>query len=198
MLEALVITPVKDSIETTMETIKSVYNSDINAKYIIYNDFSTEETTSILTEHQATYNFELVNLKDVTNTPSPNYRLVLNIARKKAIELNLPLIIIESDVEVQKKTLSKLVALQNELSHSGMIGSVTTNISGEINFPYLNFRTAKKDIVNTNRSLSFCCTLLSLSLLKNSILLNFQIKNTGTMFLFPGGQNNLGSTTTWQ
>lgn len=167
MFEALVITPVKDSIVTTIETIRSVHASNTNVKYIIYNDFSSDETTQILTENQAKYNFELVNLKDLTSTPSPNYRLVLNMAQTKALELNLPLVIIESDVEVKNDTIARLVELSKKEKECGMVGSVTTDLSGQVNFPYLNFKNEKKLVVDTSHSLSFCCTLLTTELLKS-------------------------------
>ena len=166
MYEALVITPVKDSLATTKETIQSILKSGGNFWYSIYNDFSSEETTSELNRLSAEHGFELINLADVTNTPSPNYRLVLQLAQKKALEHNLPLIIVESDVEVLPETLSELVRQSKELSQCGMVGAVTHDHEGQINFPYLNFRGTKKEIVNTRHSLSFCCTLLTTDLLK--------------------------------
>lgn len=166
MFNALVITPVKDSLQTTLETIQSVCSSDTAIKYLIYNDFSTEETTSALTSHQDKYGFELINLKDITNTPSPNYRLVLTLAQQKAIEMNLPLIIVESDVDVKPDTFSQLLKIYSTHKNCGMVGSVTTDTNGEINFPYLNFKKSKQTIIDTSHSLSFCCTLLSPELLK--------------------------------
>ncbi|MDP2115562.1 MAG: glycosyltransferase family 2 protein, partial [Bacteroidota bacterium] len=62
MYEALVITPVKDSLNTTIETIESIHQSEGNFLYCIYNDFSTEETTRHLEEIKARYNFDLINL----------------------------------------------------------------------------------------------------------------------------------------
>lgn len=161
MFVALVITPVKDSLQTTLETIQSISASSVPVKHIVYNDFSTPETTSVLQKHQATYGFELVNLADITNTPSPNYRLVLNLAREKALDMMLPLIIVESDVEVAPDTLEKLVELSKNKKQCGMVGAVTTDTSGKVNFPYLNFKNQKLSLVDTNHSLSFCCTLLS-------------------------------------
>ena len=166
MFNALVITPVKDSLQTTLETIQSIHSSNVKIKHLVYNDFSTEETTSALIENQNKYGFDLINLKDITNTPSPNYRLVLTIAQQKAIEMNLPLIIIESDVEVKPDTISQLIKIHDNTKNCGMIGAVTTDTNGNINFPYLNFRKSKTTIINTNHSLSFCCTLLSPELLK--------------------------------
>lgn len=165
MYEALVITPVKDSLKTTEETIKSVLNSTGKFHYSIYNDFSTEETTSSLKKLSEELNFELINLSDITDTPSPNYRLVLQMAQLKALELNLPLIIIESDVEVQNNTISRLINSSIELENCGMVASITKDQNGKINFPYLNFKSTKKNIIKTKHSLSFCCTLLTPELL---------------------------------
>lgn len=166
MYEALVITPVKDSLETTIETIRSIHQSNGKFLYRIYNDFSTEETTQELEQIRSQYNFELINLSEITDTPSPNYRLVLQMAQKKALELNIPLIIVESDVEVKTDTLKELIRYSNELGSCGMVAAITKNMEGEINFPYLNFKSVKKDIVRTRHSLSFCCTLLTTELLK--------------------------------
>ena len=166
MYEALIITPVKDSLNTTIETIQSIHLSEGKFLYCIYNDFSTEETTLELKQFQLRYNFELINLAEITNTPSPNYRLVLQMAQKKALELNIPLIIVESDVEVNAVTFSELIRHSNELAKCGMIAAVTIDREGKINFPYLNFKSSKTDIIKTKHSLSFCCTLLTTELLK--------------------------------
>ena len=166
MYEALSITPVKDSLNTTIETIQSIHQSEGKFLYCIYNDFSTEETTHQLKQIQLQYNFDLINLAELTNTPSPNYRLVLQMAQKKSLELNIPLIIIESDVEVKTTTARELIRYSKELNNCGMVAAITVNREGEINFPYLNFKSSKKDIVKTKHSLSFCCTLLTTELLK--------------------------------
>lgn len=166
MYEALVITPVKDSLNTTIETIHSIRKSEGKFYYCIYNDFSTEETTLSLQKLQSEYHFELINLSEFTTTPSPNYRLVLQMAQKKALELNLPLIIVESDVEVQTNTLKELIKCSSQLFKCGMVAAITKDRDGKINFPYLNFKSVKKDIVKTTHSLSFCCTLLTIELLR--------------------------------
>ena len=166
MYEALIITPVKDSLNTTIETIQSIHQSEGKFLYCIYNDFSTEETTLKLEQLQHQYNFDLINLSDLTDTPSPNYRLVLQMAQQKALELNVPLIIVESDVEVKAGTARELIRYSKELAKCGMVAAITLNREGEINFPYLNFKSPKKDIIKTKHSLSFCCTLLTTELLK--------------------------------
>jgi len=165
MYEALVITPVKDSLKTTTETIQSIKNSTGNFFYYIFNDFSTEETTATLKSLSIQHHFELVNLAEITNTPSPNYRLVLQLAQEEALRLGLPLIIVESDVEVQQNTLSELVRHSKLLPECGMVGSITRDTEGKINFPYLNFKRAKQEVVKTRHSLSFCCTLITPALL---------------------------------
>ena len=171
MYEALVITPVKDSLNTTIETIQSIGNSDGKFLYSIYNDFSTEETTNTLKSMSLDYKFDLVNLSDITTTPSPNYRLVLQLAQKKALELGVPLIIIESDVEINPTTISELISQSKSLIHCGMVACITKDIDGKINFPYLNFKSTRKEIIQTRHSLSFCCTLLTPKLLNQY---NFQ------------------------
>ena len=73
-----IITPVKDSIDSTLETVKAIMESDILVPftYTVYNDFSTEENTHRLEEAARQWNFRLVNLSDLTDHPSPNYLLV--------------------------------------------------------------------------------------------------------------------------
>jgi len=166
MYQAIVITPVKDSLKTTTETINSIINSEGEFYYCVYNDFSTEETTRELMSLCSRYQFELINLADITSTPSPNYRLVLQLAQKKAISMDLPLIIVESDVEVKSNTLSELVSQSKKRLHCGMVAAVTKDEDGKINFPYLNFKKTREKIIKTKHSLSFCCTLLTTELLK--------------------------------
>ena len=78
-----IITPVKDSIELTLETIKATLASEISVPYTytVYNDFSTPENTAILEKASKEMGFRLVNLSDITDHPSPNYLLVLKMTR---------------------------------------------------------------------------------------------------------------------
>lgn len=70
-----VLTPVKDSIDFTLETIEAIMQSEVTVPftYTVYNDFSTEENTRRLEEASRRYGFRLINLSDVTSHPSPNY-----------------------------------------------------------------------------------------------------------------------------
>src|SRR5690606_39857519 len=60
----------------------------------------------------------------------------------------------------------KLLNYHQANSYAGMIGAITVDYDGKINFPYLKFKDTKENIIETNRSLSFCCTFLSLSFLE--------------------------------
>lgn len=166
MPQAIVITPVKDSVETTLKTIASIQASHPNTEHIVYNDFSTSETLEILEAHTAQFGFELVNLSDITDTPSPNYNLVLQDAQKRALESGRHLIVVESDVIVKPDTLSQLTAFANQHQDTGLLGAITIDESGQVNFPYLKFKDTKEEVIDTKRSLSFCCTLMSLDFLK--------------------------------
>ncbi|HLT05963.1 MAG TPA: hypothetical protein VK014_00465 [Cyclobacteriaceae bacterium] len=166
MAEVLVITPVKDSIATTLETATAINASTVALNYTIYNDFSEEANRRTLEENSPFIGYDLVNLEDITQTPSPNYRLILQLAQQQALEKNLPLLIIESDVVIKQDTVEHLMNFYKAHQQAGLVGAVTTDESGNVNFPYLKFRNNKTPIIQTHRSLSFCCTLMSTSFLK--------------------------------
>ena len=163
-----IITPVKDSIDTTIDTIKAIMSSDIKVPftYTIYNDFSTPENTQRLEKASKEYGFQLVNLSDLTDHPSPNYLLVLQKTQKEAIEANAGLLIVESDVTVQKDTLQALFDGAIERKDCGMAAAVTTDENGDINFPYLYAKGRKPQVYDEKKRFSFCCTLLTPTFLK--------------------------------
>jgi len=169
-----IITPVKDSLETTLRTIDGIMRSEIDANfsYTIYNDFSSDETTQKLTTESEKQGFSLVNLKNITSHPSPNYLLILQAAQKKAIAENAHLLIVESDVIVEKNTIQKMVDSVDSLQKPGMIAAVTTSEDGNINFPYLYAQKFNLGIIETKKRLSFCCTLLT-----NRYLSSFDFEN---------------------
>jgi len=169
-----IITPVKDSLETTLRTIDSIMKSKINIdfSYTIYNDFSSIETTQRLTSESEKQGFSLVNLEKITSHPSPNYLLILQTAQKKAIVENAHLLIIESDVIVEKDTIQKMVDSVDTLTKTGMVAAVTTDLAGKINFPYLYAQKFSSGVIETKKRLSFCCTLLT-----NSYLSKFDFEN---------------------
>lgn len=172
MPEAIIITPVKDSLETTKQTIKAIFETKGNFEYFVFNDFSTPETKKYLEEVKDRLRFHLVNLEEITNTPSPNYKLVLQMAQKIALDNNCPLIIIESDVIVKQNTLSDLLKILNEKQNPGMVGAITVDKTGAYNFPYTFEKIKSNEIISTSHSLSFCCTLIS-----KEFLSKFDFKN---------------------
>ena len=169
MRKVNIITPVKDSIDLTMETIKAIKNSDISApsSFTVYNDFSTEGNTAILEMQSKELCFDLVNLSDITTNPSPNYLLVLQHAQEKAIEEDAGLLIVESDVIVKKDTIQHLFDGALSYDDCGIAASVTVDDSGEINYPYLFARGNENQVFPSKKHLSFCCSLLTLNFLKS-------------------------------
>lgn len=166
MYRALVITPVKNSIETTLDTARAIASSSVRVRHVIFNDFSSDETKRMLEEKKDQIGYELVHLEDLTDHPSPNYKLVLQIAQKRALSEDLPLLVVESDVVVKPETVEVLVKSLEEKPKSGLVGSVTVDENGVVNFPYLKFKGVKQPVISTSRSLSFCCTLFSPEFLK--------------------------------
>jgi hypothetical protein len=161
MPEAIIITPVKDSLNTTNLTIKAISKADGNFEYFVFNDFSQQETKQFLEELKTLHGFQLIHLEDITKTPSPNYKLVLEIAQKMALEKKCPLIIIESDVVIKQDTLTGLLYILKSKPNAGLIGAITVDQSGNYNFPYTFEKTKSNEILSTMHSLSFCCTLIS-------------------------------------
>lgn len=161
MAEVIVITPVKNSIETTLDTAKAIAGSDVKVRHIIFNDFSSEESKAALEANKDSIGYELIHLEDITDHPSPNYKLVLQTAQKMAKESNLPFLVIESDVVVKQTTIGDLLKYLHSHPKSGLVGSVTVDEKGVVNFPYLKFKGIKEPVIKTQRSLSFCCTLFS-------------------------------------
>lgn len=165
MSEVLVITPVKNSVESTLECAQAIADSSYPVKHIIFNDFSSEETKKKLEGAKGKIGYQLIHLEDITDTPSPNYKLVLQMAQKEALSMGLPLIVVESDVIIKKNTISEMIEFLKKSPKSGLIGAITVGEDGKVNFPYLKFKSSKESVIKTHRSLSFCCTLFSTSFL---------------------------------
>lgn len=169
MKEIQIITPVKNSIELTLETIKAIMSSDIKCPftYTVYNDFSTEENTLILENASKELGFTLVNLSDLTTNPSPNYLLILQIAQEKAIQKEAGLLIIESDVIVKKHTIQSLFEGALKSDQCGIAAAVTVDEGEEINYPYLYAKGKENKVFKTRKHVSFCCSLLTLNFLRS-------------------------------
>lgn len=163
-----IITPVKDSIETTMDTIEAVMSSDINVpyQYYIYNDNSTAENTERLRQAAAKYGFTLINIAEMTDHPSPNYLMVLQKTRHEALSKSYGLLIVESDVTVRRDTLQRLYDEAKARPECGICASVTVDENDEANYPYGFAKGRKPGIYDEKKHCSFCCSLLTPALLR--------------------------------
>ncbi len=165
-----IITPVKDSIASTIETAEAILSSEISSPftYTIYNDFSTPENTAMLEKFVAEQDgkMQLVNLAEITSHPSPNYLLVLQISQEKALKEGADLLIVESDVVVRPNTIQALIDGAAERPDCGIAASVTVDNKGEINYPYEYARGHEGECWAVKKHCSFCCSLLTNSLLK--------------------------------
>ena len=157
-----IIMPVKDSILTAERAIRAIVQSG----YVltVYNDYSCTEAKARLTQLSEQLHFDVIHIEDHIQHPSPNYLWVLCHARKEAIKNNVPLIIIESDVIIQADTIARL--RQSVTDGIGLVAAVTQDNDGQVNFPYTYAQRWKKQELQTTKRLSFCCTLLTIELLK--------------------------------
>lgn len=164
-----IITPVKDSIESTLQTLRAICASDLPGaahSLTVYNDFSTPENTARLAAAAKEMGFTLVNLADLTDHPSPNYLLVLQTASRKALDAGADLIIVESDVTVAPDTLRRLHEAADARPDCGIMAAVTVDDQGAVNYPYLYAKGYAKGIAPCKKHCSFCCSLLSHELLR--------------------------------
>ena len=163
-----ILTPVKDSIDLTLDTIRAICESEITVphQYTVYNDFSTAENTTRLEEAARQYGFRLVNLADVTDHPSPNYLLVLQMAQREALEANAGLLIVESDVVVKPDTLQSLFDGARQQERCAIAAAVTVDEAGAINYPYLHAKGHEGTVYAERKHCSFCCSLLTPELLR--------------------------------
>lgn len=156
-----IIMPVKDSIQTAERAIRAIVAGGYSLT--VYDDYSTPETTTRLDVLSAELGVRVVHLSEHTEHLSPNYRYVLIDAQKQCLASDKHLIIVESDVIVQPKTIDRLCRAITD--RTGMVAAVTTDANGTINFPYEYARRLHQDGPCTKR-LSFCCTLLTSRMLQ--------------------------------
>lgn len=163
-----VITPVKDSIDFTLDTVKAILASetDVPFTYTVYNDFSTPENTARLERASRELGFRLVHLSDLTAHPSPNYLLVLQVARREALADDAGLLIVESDVVVKGDTLQGLFEGAAARPDCAIAAAVTTDEKGTVNYPYLYAKGQENKVIAEKRHCSFCCSLLTPAFLR--------------------------------
>ena len=127
-----IIMPIKDSINIAEKAIRAIVDSGYTL--CIYDDNSLPQNAQRLDEIAIETNTRIVHISDLTDHPSPNYRLVLQLAQKEALSKHQHVVIIESDVLIQPDTLHRMaVEVQNG---TGMVAAVTVDENGEYNFPY--------------------------------------------------------------
>lgn len=162
-----IITPVKDSIPSAIQTAGAVLSSKISRRctYTIYNDYSTPENTALLERYSKQLDFGLVNLSDLTSHPSPNYLLTLQHSQRLALDEGADLMIVESDVVVAPDTIQRLSDSAAERSDCGIAAAVTVDEMGVINYPYDYARGREGEDFAVRRHCSFCCSLLTNELL---------------------------------
>lgn len=158
-----VIIPVKDSLDTACDTIASVMQTP-GIDLTVYNDFSNTDNTATLRRMATEQGFRLVNWEELTDHPSPNYRLTLQDAQQRALADGAHLVIVESDVTIKKDTITRMVAEVKD--GIGMVAAVTVDTDGNINFPYLYANKMQGGTISTAKRFSFCCTLLTNELLQ--------------------------------
>lgn len=157
-----IIMPVKDSIDIAQRAIRAIAASGYSL--CIYDDNSLPENALRLDDIARETNTRVVHISDLTDHPSPNYRLVLQLAQQEALMQGQHLVIVESDVIVQPDTLSRMAAQVQE--QVGMVAAVTVDEQGIYNFPYhylhrLRYRFISKKTIAISKRFSFCCTLLT-------------------------------------
>ena len=164
-----IIMPIKDSIAIAERAIRAIVESGYTL--CVYDDNSLTENAQRLDNMAVEMNIQVVHISTLTDHPSPNYRLVLQLARQKALDAGRHLVIVESDVIIKANTLDRM--LEEVQEGVGMVAAVTVDEEGIYNFPYhylhrLRYRFVSKKTINTKKRFSFCCTLLTNELLKNA------------------------------
>lgn len=161
--------PVKDSIEIAEKAIRSLVMGGHTV--CVYDDNSLTENANRLDELAEELHITVVHISDLTNHPSPNYRLVLQLAEQEALATNRHLVIVESDVIIKVDTLNRM--LEEVQEGVGMVAAVTVDEDCKYNFPYhylrrWRYRWCGKKTIATKKRFSFCCTLLTNELLRKA------------------------------
>ena len=103
-----IIMPVKDSLEIAERAIRAIVHS--GHTLCVYDDNSLPANAVRLDALASELGITVVHIAELTDHPSPNYRLVLQHAQQQALRDNQHLVIIESDVIIQSDTLSRMLA----------------------------------------------------------------------------------------
>lgn len=164
-----IIMPVKDSLEIAEKAIRAIVES--GHTLCVYDDKSSVDNAQRLDNIAAETGIRVIHIAELTDHPSPNYRLVLQQSQQEALAAGKHLVIIESDVIIQKDTLTRMQAEVQE--GIGMVAAITVDEQGGYNFPYHYvrrwwYRCYGKRTIATKKRFSFCCTLLTNELLQKA------------------------------
>lgn len=164
-----IIMPIKDSIEIAEKAIQAILDS--GHTLCVYDDNSLPQNAKRLDHIASQTNIQVVHIAELTNHPSPNYRLVLQLAQQESLSKGKHLVIVESDVIVQPHTLNLM--MEQVQAGVGMVAAVTVDENGTYNFPYhyvrrLRYKIHGRKTIETRKRFSFCCTLLSNELLQKA------------------------------
>ena len=116
-----IIMPVKDSIEIAERAIRAIVDSGYTL--CIYDDNSLPENAQRLDLLAEELGILVVHISNLTDHPSPNYRLVLQLAEQETLKTGCHLVIVESDVIVKEDTLNRM--LEEVQDGVGMVAAVT-------------------------------------------------------------------------
>lgn len=179
--QIIVMTPVKNAIDHAKNCILSVLEFLPNSTYFVIDDFSNDAEVKKLGEFVLNKPIQFIDLKKITQNPSPNYDLALGIVLKNAYENKKSVLVVESDVVLNGKAINSI--LQNGMlpKRPGLVGAITQNEKGEINYPYqfLNRWRWKKKIKNEMikvKAVSFCCTLIGCEFISDIMFENWADK----------------------
>lgn len=169
MDKLIIITPIKDSVNTAVETIKAVTASHLSVPhtYTIYDDNSTPENAARLDKVAAEAGCQVIHLSELTSHPSPNYLFVLRRVQQEALAEGAAVCIVESDVTVRPDTLQKLCDGADARHDCGIAAAVTVDEEGQINYPYNYAKGQENRVIDNRRHQSFCCSLLTPALLRS-------------------------------
>lgn len=167
MRGAIIITPVKNSVDTAVKSISAVRAHEPDISYYVYDDNSDEPVAATLDKLSDTLKFTIVHLADITSKPSPNYDIILREAQKVALEQDKHLIIVESDVVIRSETIPSLLEFANQQEKLAMVAAITVDELGEINYPFVPFKDVPEKIIPTRKIMSFSCTLITNAFMKD-------------------------------
>ncbi|MGL1935497.1 MAG: hypothetical protein OCD01_10765 [Fibrobacterales bacterium] len=159
----LIVTPVKDSLDTARDTIETVVAYKGAIEYLIFDDHSERETSEWLKHAASTYSLSLLTAKEIGAGASPNQWHLLQELEKR--RKGRAILFIESDVRIGKSTIEDLYNYALTLDNPGMIGAVTVDDQDTICYPYGYVARQKGSVVETHKRVSFCCTLITDSFL---------------------------------